>query len=85
MEKYFAIVSEKFPGYEQFVVLDPIGGVIASSHGLSKNDRSVLDSLRVRSNKERFMSNESLFDTNTFCRWVLVPVEVSGWQQLRRV
>ncbi|MCZ6765527.1 MAG: diguanylate cyclase [bacterium] len=79
MEKYFAIVSEKFPGFEQFVVLDPFGGVIASSYVLSKNDRSVLDSLRVRSNKERFMSDESLSDTNVFYRWVLVPVEAGGW------
>lgn len=80
MEKYFAIVNEKFPGYEQFVVLDPVGGVIASSYALSKKDRSDLDLLRVLANKERFMSSESLSDTRMFYRWILVPVEASGWE-----
>jgi len=80
MEKYFAIVNEKFPGYDQFVILDPRGSVIASSHEVSKDDMAVLDSLRAVSEKERYISSESLSDDNLFYRWVLVPVETGSWK-----
>ncbi|MFQ5511883.1 MAG: diguanylate cyclase [Candidatus Krumholzibacteriia bacterium] len=78
INKYFAIVGEKFPVYEQFIVLDMNGRLIVSNVDVSRETRAMLDSLRGKARVERYVAPAQLSESrDAFFQWILVPVEIS--------
>ncbi len=78
IKKYFALVGEKFPIYEEFIVLDANGRLIVSNVTLSKQTAALLDSLRHDARVEKYVAQAHFSASrDEVYQWILFPVQVS--------
>lgn len=78
ISKYFRIVHDKFPLYQEFVVLDEMGSVVTSSGSIDAEEAETLRALQIQSGDQVLISSAFLTDErNAVFQWVMVPVELS--------
>jgi diguanylate cyclase (GGDEF)-like protein len=79
MSKYFRIVQDNFPLYQEFVVLDDSGKIVASSGTTTDDDAQILADLQLQSGDQVLISNAFLTpERDAVFQWVMVPVELAG-------
>ena len=77
--KYCALIREKFPLYQHFVVLDEEGSHIFTDNELSRQTAVYLDSLRRVAAQQRYLTEAQLAgDNHELFQWVLIPLDVPG-------
>jgi|GEM_PF-2015158 len=80
--EYFRLVNEKYPGYEDFVVLDEDGRVIIGGSAMADEEVELLRSFKQRSAEQLFVGPHAFTaHRREVYQWVLVPVEVSADEQ----